>query len=47
MKVAEMHSMMLVMCKQIAELKEDLVSAGGKKKSSAEELSRSASKQRL
>lgn len=44
MKVAEMHSMMLVMCKQIAELKEDLVSAGGKKKSSAEELSRSASK---
>ena len=43
MKVAEMHSMMLVMCKQIA-MKEDLVSAGGKKKSSAEELSRSASK---
>ena len=44
MKVAEMHSMMLVMCKQIAELKEDLVSAGGKKKSSAEERSRSACK---
>jgi hypothetical protein len=36
LKVAEMHSMMLVMYKQIAKLEEKLISAGENKKRSSE-----------